>query len=82
MTLTPKQKQVLSGIVMAVGTSVAVAIEQALANPPVTPKSLAVAGAMGAFTGLAHYLPTLGTKAAIDAQVVAKVTEVVGKEGL
>ncbi len=76
-TLSPKTKQVLSGLLAAVGTSAALAVEQALANPPFTLAMLLHVAEIGGLVGLAHFLPTLGTKAAIAEQVTAKVTEAV-----
>lgn len=61
MTIAPKTKQVLSGLLVGVGSAAAVAVEQAIANPPFTLTTLWHAAAAGAFAGLVHYLPAFGT---------------------
>ena len=82
MTISPKTKQILSGLVVGVASAAGFAVEQALASPPFTLHSLLVAAGVGALTGLVHYLPTLGTKAATQAEVVKTVAAIVEKESL
>lgn len=78
--MTPKQKQALSGLLVAVAGAAGAAVEQALTNPPFTLHSLLMAAGAGALLGLVHYLPTLGTKAAIEAKAVKIATEAVSRE--
>ncbi len=78
MMLTPKQKQALSGLTVAVLG--AAAAEQALSNPPFTLRSLLMSAGIGALLGLVHYIPTLGTKAAVEAKAQAIATEAVSRE--
>ena len=73
MTISPKTKQVLSGLLVGVGSAAAVAVEQAIANPPFTLTTLWHAAAAGAFAGFVHYLPTLGTQQ-VEADKLAKGT--------
>ncbi len=79
--MTPQQKQALSGLLVAVLGAVGVAVEQALANPPVTLNGLLKAAGVGALLGLVHYIPTLGTKAVVQAKAEAIATEAVSREG-
>lgn len=79
-TLSPGQKQALSGFLMAIGTAAATAVEQAIANPPVTLHSVIVAVGMGSLLGLVHYLPALGTADVVQAKAEAIATEAVSRE--
>lgn len=82
--MTPQTKKLLSTFGVAIAGAALTSVQQALSNPPFTPRSLLVAGVTGALAGLVHYLPAFGTKdevaAKVDAQVSAKVAEVIGKE--
>jgi len=80
MTLSPKQKQALSGLAMGVASAAAMSVEQALTNPPFTLRSLLTAATVGAFAGLVHWLPTLGTKEVVEQKAQALAAEAVGKE--
>lgn len=79
-TLSPTTKQVLSGLAVGVLSASLAAVEQALANPPFTVRTLLLAACAGAVAGLVHFLPALGTKDKIEAKVAARVTEAVNRE--
>lgn len=78
--MSPNQKQALSGLIVGIAVGALGAIEQALANPPFTLRSLGVAAAAGAVAGIVHWLPALGTKEKVEAKVAERVAEVVTKE--
>lgn len=73
--MNPQMKQWLSGLGVAVLGAACVAVEQAIATPPFTLHSLLVAASVGAFAGLVHRLPALGTAQATEAKVQTQVAE-------
>jgi chromosomal replication initiation ATPase DnaA len=74
-SLSPSQKQAISVAGMTVLGAAAAAVEQALANPPFTFRSLLVAGGVGAMVGVSHLLQTWGSAAKVEAKVESKATE-------
>lgn len=69
-TLSPTQKQNLSGLAVAVLTGALAALEQALASPPFTLRSLEIALVAGAVGGLVHRIPALGTEQAVATKLI------------
>lgn len=80
--MTPSQKQALSGLAVAILGAAGTAIEQALSNPPFTLRSLLMAAGVGALLGLVHYLPTLGTKAVVQAKAIDLASSAMSREAL
>jgi 1-aminocyclopropane-1-carboxylate deaminase/D-cysteine desulfhydrase-like pyridoxal-dependent ACC family enzyme len=85
MTISPSTKQLLSGLAVAVAGAAATAVEQAIANPPFTWRTLLAAAGVGALAGLVHRLPALGTKEAVITSTLqgneqATVQKVLDKE--
>ena len=76
-TLSPSQKQALSGLAVAVLGAAGTAVEQALANPPFTWESLLKAAVVGALLGLVHRIPALGTAAKVDERAAEKVAALI-----
>lgn len=70
--LSPKQKQALSGLAVALLTGACVALEEALRNPPFTLRMLLSAALVGAIGGVLHRIPALGTEQAVVEKIIER----------